>query len=361
MAVRETPAVADSRCGGFQPLLSLSWVGMSLVSILEAGRRNHVPLAQTALTHQLMHTALAQGDGLAAAPSAPPVPREAAAAKSESESLGAAARPDIAKRDAATSKLGRAMDEPRDDNARRMMREAGEKAGAAGGAPTYGGAPAPGNAPLGGAAPSFDAVAGQPAKPGPGGASFGGGGGGGAGGGAFGGGAFGGGAVGRGGRPSIGMPPNAAMQPNSAMQIRPNADPLADSKPSEVQLKGAMPPTNALADQVKGEGKAKDNAQTQTPALRKATDAVEQAQSAAKTAATPSQLGLAAEGVQAEISPWQPLVKANEQGKVTLKLPLPKEPGVYRLVVEAQADDSSGNFGRVGSGTVILRVAEPKP
>ncbi|MES2974836.1 MAG: NAD(P)-dependent oxidoreductase [Pseudomonadota bacterium] len=48
----------------FTPTFTVEQMLKDLDLILEAGRRTHVPLAQTALTHQLMHAALAQGDGL---------------------------------------------------------------------------------------------------------------------------------------------------------------------------------------------------------------------------------------------------------------------------------------------------------
>ncbi len=48
----------------FTPTFTVEQMLKDLDLILEAGRQTHVPLAQTALTHQLMHAALAQGDGL---------------------------------------------------------------------------------------------------------------------------------------------------------------------------------------------------------------------------------------------------------------------------------------------------------
>jgi len=48
----------------FTPTFTVEQMLKDLDLILDAGRQNHVPLTQTALTHQLMHAALAQGDGL---------------------------------------------------------------------------------------------------------------------------------------------------------------------------------------------------------------------------------------------------------------------------------------------------------
>ena len=47
----------------FTPTFTVEQMIKDLELILDAGRAVHVPLAQTALTHQLMHAAMAQGDG----------------------------------------------------------------------------------------------------------------------------------------------------------------------------------------------------------------------------------------------------------------------------------------------------------
>ena len=47
----------------FTPTFSVAQMIKDLDLILDAGRAVHVPLAQTAMTHQLMHAAMAQGDG----------------------------------------------------------------------------------------------------------------------------------------------------------------------------------------------------------------------------------------------------------------------------------------------------------
>lgn len=48
----------------FTPTFTVEQMIKDLALILGAGADSHVPLPQTALTHQLMHAALAQGDGL---------------------------------------------------------------------------------------------------------------------------------------------------------------------------------------------------------------------------------------------------------------------------------------------------------
>lgn len=48
----------------FTPTFTVGQMIKDLSLILGAGADNHVPLPQTALTHQLLHAALAQGDGL---------------------------------------------------------------------------------------------------------------------------------------------------------------------------------------------------------------------------------------------------------------------------------------------------------
>jgi 3-hydroxyisobutyrate dehydrogenase-like beta-hydroxyacid dehydrogenase len=48
----------------FTPTFTVEQMLKDLDLILQAGVANHVPLAQTALTHQLMHAAVAQGDAL---------------------------------------------------------------------------------------------------------------------------------------------------------------------------------------------------------------------------------------------------------------------------------------------------------
>ena len=47
----------------FTPTFTVEQMIKDLDLILDAGRAVHAPLAQTALTHQLMHAAMAQGDG----------------------------------------------------------------------------------------------------------------------------------------------------------------------------------------------------------------------------------------------------------------------------------------------------------
>lgn len=47
----------------FTPTFTVEQMIKDLELILDAGRAVHVPLAQTALTHQLMHAAMAQGEG----------------------------------------------------------------------------------------------------------------------------------------------------------------------------------------------------------------------------------------------------------------------------------------------------------
>ena len=48
----------------FTPTFTVEQMIKDLTLILGAGADSHVPLPQTALTHQLLHAALAQGDGL---------------------------------------------------------------------------------------------------------------------------------------------------------------------------------------------------------------------------------------------------------------------------------------------------------
>jgi 3-hydroxyisobutyrate dehydrogenase-like beta-hydroxyacid dehydrogenase len=48
----------------FTPTFTVEQMTKDLDLILDAGAAVHAPLPQTSLTHQLMHAAMAQGDGL---------------------------------------------------------------------------------------------------------------------------------------------------------------------------------------------------------------------------------------------------------------------------------------------------------
>jgi 3-hydroxyisobutyrate dehydrogenase len=48
----------------FTPTFTVEQMSKDLNLILDAGQASHVPLAQTAMTLQLMHAAMAQGDAL---------------------------------------------------------------------------------------------------------------------------------------------------------------------------------------------------------------------------------------------------------------------------------------------------------